>query len=210
MPSVLSLNSSIFSLARVRPTKADVVSASCAAITMLLFAFSAELFSAALTFGDGFETARLAFRVSGALEALGEGLLSALILTSGLLVLISALLPREASARLFIRLDARVAARALRLFVSASILFFVLEACGLEPSLESFFIVSAYAFAPEHPKKARRIAVGAAAAALATYATALFLPGHASGSALAGDIETLICALFSLRLVNALGVRVPR
>lgn len=110
MPSVLPLNSSIFSLARVRPTKADVVSASCAAIAMLLFAFSAELFSAALTFGDGFETARLAFRVSGALEALGEGLHSALILTSGLLVLISALLPREASARLFIRLDARVAA----------------------------------------------------------------------------------------------------
>ena len=130
---------------------------------------------------------------------------------AGLTVLLCAAVPFHLSSRVFFRCDARVAVRALRLFVGVALVLANSEVFAMTSTIEMFFILSFFAFVVEHPKKAARIAgIGTALAVLTVELTAAASGASSCITTLLEDAAAICCGLFSLAFVRALGFRMPQ
>lgn len=107
-----------------------------------------------------------------------------------------------------VRLDQRVLVRAARFCFAGAAFAFVTESVDLEATVEAFFIISAFAFVLEHPRKARRCCLwflGFAALSLGF----AFPQGNALHVVLT-DLVACASGLWGLSMTETLGLRIPR
>lgn len=154
---------------------------------------------------------RLPLSLSRLFESVGESAESG-IYTVGAGGFVFFLLCAAAAAQFWtqspVRLDRRVLVRAARFCFSGAAFAFATESADLEATVEAFFIISAFAFVLEHPRKARRCCLwflGFAALSLGF----AFLQGNALHVVLT-DLVACASGLWGLSMTETLGLRIPR